>query len=389
MIYESVLQDLLMALIGGKFPFFYINRDKMVTESGHVLVKIKGDELARLEKNFKGSYNGKYNGLVRVTPGDWLYPGAFKYYTSKLYNFKWKSTDVLVAGFLKCGTTWLQEIVWTMRNNPNLDNEDANSPILSRVPIIDLDMYIDPKAYLFLVPGNPLKKIVKEFRKKVPHGKPAKGVYLQTGDALPDPRTLKSHFPFSMLNPSLLENSKVVYIARNPRDMIISLHHMYRLFEFASYTGTLEQFVDHFTNDEVVHGPFWRHVKEAWQMRHHPNLHFVFYEDLRSNTKFELKRINDFLGTNLTPQQLENVEHYTSFEEMKKRDNFTNTDRADNPNVNQKVAKTDGGFFRKGQVGNWKEKLTPQMIEKIDQYTKKHLSEIPFRYSAPSTKLDS
>ena len=42
------------------------------------------------------------------------------------------------------------------------------------------------------------------------------------------------------------------------------------------------------------------------------------------------------------------VKHYTSFEEMKKRDNFTNTKRADNPNVNKKVAKSEGGFFRKG-----------------------------------------
>ncbi|KAK7078626.1 hypothetical protein SK128_023508 [Halocaridina rubra] len=114
-----------------------MHKDKMLMESGHTMVKLKGRELARLEKNFRGTYNGTFNGLVRVTPGDWLYPGAFKYYANKLYSFDWRKTDVVVTGFLKCGTTWIQEIIWTMRNNPNLDNPDANTPILSRVPIIE------------------------------------------------------------------------------------------------------------------------------------------------------------------------------------------------------------------------------------------------------------
>ena len=57
----------------------------------------------------------------------------------------------------------------------------------------------------------------------------------------------------------------------------------------------------------MVYGPFWQHVKEAWELRHHPNLHFVFYENLKNNTKEELQKLNDFLGTNLTDEQLENV----------------------------------------------------------------------------------
>ena len=68
--------------------FFFPRRKRLAMEGGHTIVKIKGKELARLEKNFKGTYNGTYNGLVRVTPGNWLYPGAFKYYKNKIYNFK-------------------------------------------------------------------------------------------------------------------------------------------------------------------------------------------------------------------------------------------------------------------------------------------------------------
>ena len=37
----------------------------------------------------------------------------------------------------KVGTTWTQEVVWTMRNNPNLDNPKAKLAIFSRSPFIE------------------------------------------------------------------------------------------------------------------------------------------------------------------------------------------------------------------------------------------------------------
>ena len=31
--------------------------------------------------------------------------------------------------------------------------------------------------------------------------------------------------------------------------------------------------------------PFFPHVLEAWNKRHHPNLHFMFYEDMKKVTQ--------------------------------------------------------------------------------------------------------
>ena len=57
----------------------------------------------------------------------------------------------------------------------------------------------------------------------------------------------------------------------------------------------------------VLYGSFAEMVKEAWAVRDHPNMHFVFYEDLKADIDGELKKINDFIGAGLTEQQLKNV----------------------------------------------------------------------------------
>ena len=31
----------------------------------------------------------------------------------------------------------------------------------------------------------------------------------------------------------------------------------------------------------VVYSPFFPHILDAWSKRHHPNMHFMFYEDMK------------------------------------------------------------------------------------------------------------
>ena len=38
----------------------------------------------------------------------------------------------------------------------------------------------------------------------------------------------------------------------------------------------------------VFSAPFIPHMLEAWSQRHHPNLHFIFYEDLKKVTNLNL-----------------------------------------------------------------------------------------------------
>ena len=73
---------------------------------------------------------------------------------------------------------------------------------------------------------------------------------LEEYDQVPSPRLIRPHFPFYLLHPELLDTCKVVYVARNPKDVIVSYYHHHRMMpEIHGYLGTLEQFAQNFIDD--------------------------------------------------------------------------------------------------------------------------------------------
>ncbi|RXG54901.1 hypothetical protein Avbf_15722 [Armadillidium vulgare] len=49
---------------------------------------------------------------------------------------------------------------------------------------------------------------------------------------------------------------------------------------------------------------------------------------------------------------------------------------------NNEVFKNDGGFFRKGQVNDWKSKLSEEQIQKLEEWSKKNCQDFDddFKY---------
>ncbi|XP_037773245.1 sulfotransferase 1C4-like [Penaeus monodon] len=155
--------------------------------SGHVAVQLHDKELTKIQKDFKGF--GK--GLVRLTPGGWLFPAPYTKFADKVYNTKFRASDVVIMTYPKCGTTWTQEVVWTMRNNPNLDHPKAGIPVKARSPFVDSDM-------LMHMGNDVLNRELEMAKDLVPHPDPDEGLALQLTANTPDPRTIKTHLPFSL-----------------------------------------------------------------------------------------------------------------------------------------------------------------------------------------------
>nr|XP_053635459.1 sulfotransferase 1C4-like [Cherax quadricarinatus] len=294
--------------------------------SGHEVVVMSDEWLARLGKE-QQLYK---EGMVKLMPDGWLLPAAFTRIADKIYNFKLRPSDVILMGMPKSGTTWLQEVLWTMLNNPDLNNDKADTPTPMRSPQIEFDALADSNAWdKMMVDFGELPQsfqdMAAEFLFK--EMKSEDGVFLKMSEALPDRRVMKTHLPFCLLPPYLLNSAKVVYAVRNPKDVVVSLYHHFKNFQFHSYTGTFDNFVKLFMEDDLLFSPLLAPLGSSWKMKDQPSV----------------------------------VEH-TSFSSMKSR----------LVEFEGKAFKSDAekneGFFRKGVIGDWKNHFSPELEKQMNHW---------------------
>ena len=69
-------------------------------------------------------------------------------------------------------------------------------------------------------------------------------------DELPSPRFIKSHLPFANLPSSLSETCKVVYVARNPKDVAVSWYYHHLLDPIMKTSLDILEFLEYFMRDE-------------------------------------------------------------------------------------------------------------------------------------------
>ena len=88
--------------------------------------------------------------------------------------------------------------------------------------------------------------------------------------------------PLEFLPENLLDTAKVVYVCRNPKDTCVSyFHFMTKVFDHVyQYKGTFDQYIDLFMNGGLEYGNYFDHLKSAWKCRKHPNMKFIWYEDM-------------------------------------------------------------------------------------------------------------
>ncbi|XP_027167746.1 cytosolic sulfotransferase 5-like isoform X2 [Coffea eugenioides] len=296
------------------------------------------DELPKVEKWWGFADLYEYDGFwYRI---DWL-EGAI----AAKSNFQAQDNDFLLSSPPKSGTTWLKSLMVSIMdghaaqtfNNINdakdqYDLLEENFPH-NLIPCLEMEIF------------NPLRAS-------------------ENPDLKAQPRLYQTHVPYSMLSESVKNSGcKIVYIARDPKDVLVSLWYFVNAAKKPEEEPyPMEDAFDSFCKGVHLFGPFHDHVLGYWKesLARPDKILFLRYEDMKMNPRGEVTKLASFLGRPfINDDEVDRIISRCSLERLK------------GMHVN-KEGRADSGlpkssFFRRGVVGDWKNHLTPEMKERLDE----------------------
>lgn len=229
--------------------------------------------------------------------------------------------DIFVSTYPKCGTTWMQYIV-----------------------------------YLIARRGEPLPAGAS-LGDGFPH---LEEVGAEAARALAPPRLLKTHLPLPMapFSPA----ARYLYVARNPFDCAVSFYHHTRGFvkhyDFAE--GTFDEFFECFLAGEVDFGDYFEHLLSWYAKREEPNVLFLTYEAMRADPAGAVRAVGRFLG----PTHEAAVEDAAVLGRILEHSSFASMRR---DQLRWASARPAGmpEFVRKGVVGDWRSHFSPGQARRL------------------------
>ena len=176
--------------------------------------------------------------------------------------------------------------------------------------------------------------------------------------AVPRPRFLKSHEYFDPRYP------KVIYIARDPRDVAVSYYHYSRKTRYLDDSDPIENFVEDFVAGKVFTVGSWAENVGSWigaKMDDPDRFLLLRYEDLIADTVDELKKMVKFLGINIPDTRINAAVELSTAAQMQAIERG-----AAKQWVPTKNSRTDIPFVRKARSGTWKEELPLGSVNLIE-----------------------
>jgi aryl sulfotransferase len=271
-------------------------------------------------------------------------------YDSTVWNdFTFRDDDIVISTWAKSGTTWTQQIVAQLLFDGAEDLEVAEMS-----PWLDLR-----------IPPNEVK--------------------LAALEAQSHRRFIKTHLPVDALVYS--PRAKYIYIGRDGRDVMWSMHNHWRNGNAAIYAAVndtpgrigppiepppvsaREYFLTWLERDGYPFSPFWENIRSWWAIRHLPNLMLLHFENLKADMEAEIRRIAGFLGVRVDPSRWLAILDHCSFGYMKAHATKS---------VPLGGAFWDGGartFIHKGTNGRWRDELTEADCRAYEAAARRELGE--------------
>jgi len=197
-------------------------------------------------------------------------------------SFTPRPTDVFVATYPKCGTTWTTQICHQIRTA--FKGGDMNFEEIVQVcpwDILAFDCEQDLDA-----------------------------------DHVANPRVFKSHERAGCI----AKGGKYIHVCRDPEDAFVSFYRFLPAWAaIPSGAISVEEFAEAIFGGVSHSGGIWDFFTEWWDRRKDSDVLWVCYEDLKSDLRGQIKRIAAFMHVELNNEELTTVEEKSAFAYMSAR----------------------------------------------------------------------
>ena len=258
---------------------------------------------------------------------------------------------IWLASYPKSGNTWLRAFIATYMKNPTVP-----------LPINELRYHAFGDGFLShyeKATGRKAEELseddLRRYRPQMHRflgSHPTDTVFVKTHNLLGD----ESGVP--LITPDITAGA--IYVVRNPLDVVESFANHYSLtceetVEILCAENYVLPGIEGLKTHDFV-GSWSQHV-ESWIKGPGLRLHAMRYEDMLAKPGPTFRNLVKFLQLPIEPPRVRKAIKFTSFDELKKQENYTNFSEA--PPVEGKT------FFRKGQVGGWRDTLTDDQVARI------------------------
>ncbi|XP_071741142.1 cytosolic sulfotransferase 16-like [Rutidosis leptorrhynchoides] len=138
---------------------------------------------------------------------------------------------------------------------------------------------------------------------------------------------------------------------RDPKDVMVSLFHfLKKLRPKEAPPLSFDQSFEMFCEGVLTYGPYWDHVLGFWKasLDSPNNILFLKYEGIKREPEVIVKRLGEFMGVPFS--HLKNLE-------VNKNGSYL---------AGLGYEMWNKSYFRRGEIGDWKNHLTPEMQQRID-----------------------
>jgi hypothetical protein len=190
---------------------------------------------------------------------------------------------------------------------------------------------------------------------------------------VPRPRLIKTHEYFEP------RYRKVIYLVRDPRDVVLSLYNFRRKYRSVDDSYPLEQYVA----ERFIPGDLdvsWGEHVGSWlgTRMNHPGFLLVRYEDLLQDPTRELNRLAGFLAVAANAEALAQAIERSSANRLRRLEKVEHEAW-----VTTKGKRADVPFIADAVAGTWKQKLPESSVALIESAWGHLMNSLGYETSAP------